>query len=279
MGKTKLARALAVEYGTACRVVHGRASPADVCAELVAAQSGDFVFLDEAHALPRDAQIALFQVIDVGRAKDWLGDKDRDAPRDEDGQLVIQPICVILATDQPGELLDQLKNRMEIRQSLADYREQELIEIGAAEASELGLTMTTQAVRAVAKAAQGQPRRVKQMLGGMRRHFHEESQGQLEEEDVRRYLRWSNMDAWGLDDDQQRYLTVLHNQRRASLYMLSRLLGVDPPFVQSDIEPGLAKLGFIRIGAQGRRLTRDGLNWVRDRRPAAEERRSSREDR
>jgi Holliday junction DNA helicase RuvB len=282
MGKTRLSEALAAEYGTTCHRILGKAKPEEVCRKLVAAESGDFLFLDEAHSLPRDTQEALFEVMDRGRIKDYLGDQNRDARRDEQGRLVVAPVCVILATDQPGELLEALKRRMEHHVAITDYGEKELIEIGAAEASRLGLTISPQAMRTLARAAQGQPRRINQYLKGVQRHFADDADRTLRSQDVRGYLRLARLDHLGLDAHQQRYMEELRSRGKASLGSLARQLGVDAPFVQSHIEPGLLRLRFVDIGPQGRRLTRDGRDWVRDRvrarRAATKEGRSNRED-
>src|SRR5690348_9384357 len=79
MGKTKLAQSLAKEYGTECRVVLGKATPSKLCEYLIALRNGDFLFLDEAHNLPRDSQEALLGVIDGGRLTDQLLDQHHSA--------------------------------------------------------------------------------------------------------------------------------------------------------------------------------------------------------
>jgi Holliday junction resolvasome RuvABC ATP-dependent DNA helicase subunit len=275
MGKTRLSEALAAEYRTTCHRVLGRAKPEELCRKLVAAEHGDFLFLDEAHSLPRDTQEALFEVMDRGRIKDYLGDQNRTARRDEEGRLVVPPVCVILASDQPGELLEALKRRMEHHIALTDYAVQELVEIGAAEASRLGLTVSPQAMRSLARAAQGQPRRINQYLKGLQRHFADAAGRMLRRQDVRAYLHSAGLDHLGLDAHQQGYIEELRSRGRASLGSLARQLGVDVPFVLSHIEPGLLRLRLVDIGSQGRRLTREGRDWVR----AARKRRAKRDRR
>src|SRR5690242_10016716 len=70
MGKTRLARTVAEEYGSKCEVIHAKATPKDICGKLIELNKGDFLFLDEAHSLPRDSQEALFEVIDGNKMTD-----------------------------------------------------------------------------------------------------------------------------------------------------------------------------------------------------------------
>jgi Holliday junction resolvasome RuvABC ATP-dependent DNA helicase subunit len=261
MGKTRLARALAKEYGTELHVLLGKANPAQLCERLVRVRRGDFLFLDEAHNLPRDTQESLYEVIDDWRVKDRVGDK-AEVARDADGRLIIQPHSLILATDQPGELLNALQKRMGYTVTLTKYSMDELIEITYAAASQLDLLLSPQGMRAVAGASQGQPRRAKQHLEGLRRAFHS-STGQLSVENVRHYLKSAGVDAAGLDRLQREYLRKLRRLGTASLDTLANLVGVDAAYARGQVEPGLVALGFLRISQSGRRLTPAGREWAR----------------
>jgi Holliday junction resolvasome RuvABC ATP-dependent DNA helicase subunit len=270
MGKTRLAQALAAEAGTTCRVVHGKAAPRDLCEALVGLKGSDFLFLDEAHRLGRDSQTLLFDVIDAGRAPDLL-DAQAQARRDPaDGRLVIEPLTVVLATDQPGRLLEALVRRMEHTVHLSDYSRAELTEIVAATASELELLVTPQALGALAAASQGQPRRALHLLRGMRReHSGDRQRHQLTAEHVRKYLQAASIDGLGLTPEQQLYLLKLRKLGSASLATLASLIGADEEYVAARLEPGLIKLDYVRKGRVGRKLTPAGKGWVRKRREEA----------
>jgi Holliday junction DNA helicase RuvB len=264
MGKTTLARAVAKEMGVACKVVHGRAKPEDLCDALVRLQKGDLLFLDEAHSLPRESQECLFEVIDNGTMVDLWRDTDPNVQvqRDKDGRLIIAPITVVLATDQPGKLLDALSKRMEHRVFLHDYSVHELKEIIAAVSSERGLLLSTQAMGVLARASQAQPRRAVNYLMGMRREYAAQLQRQFTADDVRKYLQSAGTDELGISPEQQTYMTKLQKLGKASLATLAGLLGSDAGYVQSEIEPGLVKLDFVHKSTSGRVLTQGGRQWV-----------------
>jgi Holliday junction DNA helicase RuvB len=262
MGKTKLAHALVEEAGTALHLVHGRAKPADLVGQLVRLKAGDFVFLDEAHRLGRDAQTLVLEVIDKFRAPPDLLDPQAEAQRDPNGRLVIAPSTVILATDQPGQLVGALLERMEHRVHLADYDRGELVEIVAASASELGLLVSTQGLGVLADASQGQPRRALHLLKGLRRQHSGDPRREIGKQDVLRYLDAADIGRLGIAPEQRRYLVHLHRRGSASLATLAALVGADGDYVLGRLEPGLVKLEFICVGRFGRKLTPAGRAWV-----------------
>jgi Holliday junction resolvasome RuvABC ATP-dependent DNA helicase subunit len=88
---------------------------------------------------------------------------------------------------------------------------------------------------------------------------------QLGVPEVRLYLRAAGYDERGLGPIEQRYLAALSAQGTASLETLAQYLGVDAPFVRSQVEPPLIWRGLVQIVPAGRRLTRAGLELPRSR--------------
>lgn len=113
MGKTMLARALADAMGTAVVEASGADDRDDIIAKLKRLKAHDILFVDEAHGLDRDAQQALYEPIDndvitaePGRARPGRGERVGPIARD------LPPWTPILATDQPGRLLNALRKRI-----------------------------------------------------------------------------------------------------------------------------------------------------------------------
>jgi Holliday junction resolvasome RuvABC ATP-dependent DNA helicase subunit len=260
MGKTRLAHALAEEAGTALHLVHGRAKPADLVGQLVRVKHADFFFLDEAHRLGRESQTLMFKVIDHLRAPDLL-DPAAEAQR-EDGRLVIAPLTVVLATDQPGELDGALLGRMDHTVHLTDYARVELMEIAADSATGLGLLVSRQGLGVLADASQGQPRKALQLLKGLRRQHAGDRQREITKQDALKYLRAADIGRLGITPEQRLYLGHLHRLGSASLATLAALVGADEDYVARRLEPGLVKLDFIRKGTCGRTLTPAGEDWA-----------------
>ncbi len=263
MGKTTLARALAQEYGSDCVVVHGKASPYDLCQSMSDLEVGDFLFLDEAHSLMRDSQQLLYQVMDEGKAEDWSSGKIK-AKRDKSGNILVSPCCLVFASDRPGELLGPLKARL-MQVWLEEYQEEELLEVSSNMASDLGLLLSHQATAKVVNASQGNPRKLKQILAGMKRHYPDHIKRELVTKDVSRYLRDANIDSQGVDAAQSRYMLELDKRGTTALRVLCGLLGLDTDYVISEIEGPLLKMQMIGIGTSGRHLSPKGRKWVKGR--------------
>jgi Holliday junction DNA helicase RuvB len=267
MGKTKLALALAEASGTNCRILHSKVSPRELCEAAVQLAKGDFLFLDEAHRLPKETQEAIYELTDHYCLSDRLekgSDAEKIAQRDDNGKLIISPCTVVLATDQPHTLLQALRNRMKLSVALDDYRVEDLIEIAfeIASAKDTQLLISSQALRIMAQASQNRPRQVRHILRQMRNHFHADREHQLTNEDVRKFFRSAGLSDYGLDDQQQKCLHILYDRGRASLQNMASMLGTDVDDLRCEIEPGLVKLGLIDISPSGRSLTPDGRNWV-----------------
>jgi Holliday junction DNA helicase RuvB len=259
-GKTTLAEALAAEYGSKCVRVLGKAQPKHVVQQLPTLAKGDFLFLDEAHRLPRDSQELLYQVVDECRCPDLL-EPGHTISKDTDGRLILPPITIILATDQPGELLHALKQRVEITATITDYSLPELREIAASIATDLRVLLTAQAVGTIARVAQGTPRRVRHLVTQLRRHYAGMREA-LGVDEIRQYLHQAGVcRRTGIDRQQRQYLRQLGKRGRAAIETLARLMGVDADYIRDQIEPGLLRLDLLEIGRTGRALTQAGQLW------------------
>ncbi len=267
MGKTKLASSLAKEYGSTYHRVLGKPSPRQICDYIVHLEAGDFLFLDESHALKRDAQELLFELIDAGKVKDLFQGQDPqdiNVKRDKQGKLLAQPCTVILATDQPGKLLEALLRRVKHRVVLSMYAEDELEEIGRATASKIGIVVSDLAMKRIALAGQGQPRRMEQILEGIQLCFYKNPKRQIKTEHVKEYLDSAGIDSEGIDHIQQLYLRCLGRLGQTGLETIGHQLDSDIDYVKSQVEPGLKRKGFVVITKAGRELTPDGRQWYKD---------------
>jgi Holliday junction resolvasome RuvABC ATP-dependent DNA helicase subunit len=262
VGKTTLARALAKDYGTDFHEVLGKNATPDLLCELaVGLAAKDFVFVDEAHRLRGDAQEFFYTWIDSGYVADRL-EAGAEAERDKAGHLLVKPFTLILATDQEGELLDALHKRVWHVIPFDDYTEQELVEIGRAVASGLGLTLTPQAMRKVASVCQGLPRRLEHILKGAQLHYHADLGRDLAERDVQQYLRAAGTSDDGIDGRQQQYLRLLHDEGAVGLDTMASLLKSDRESVRARVEAPLVWARLVRVTQAGRVLTPKGTRWV-----------------
>jgi Holliday junction DNA helicase RuvB len=266
IGKTALANALARERGTRLLWTTGAASREDLVHKLAELQASDFLFVDEGHRLRAADQELLFEAIDhlhVPRARDTSKPSSPARPQpavaggDDEGFVELKPFTLVLATDQPGRLLDALKKRFGITAPLSPYRPDEMREIVATIASERSTLLTPQACRRLAKACHGTPRRAEHLIQKLRL-FVPDSHRQIGADVVEAFLKAFRIDRAGLDNTHRRYLRFVGKHGRASLESIALALGTDTAEVLRQVEPILVRQGLVTIRSGGRTLTPKG---------------------
>lgn len=267
VGKTLLAKSVAEAYGSKVIRANGFNSVEELTHKFMKVNVGDFVFIDEAHNLTRKAQELLFGVIDKSEVPPpnqiiETGSDTSTAPEGESPNIAIKRCTVILATDQPGKLLNALANRLELKISLGYYSNTEMHDIVDSLAAQLNLLISPQAKNLVAKVSGGLPRQAEHILRNLRRHAYDTLHEQIEIKQVRQLLHECQIDEQGLRAPERKYLERLLEAEPASLDSLALHLGTDCDDVQYGIERSLSRAGFIRIGPGGRYLTDAGREWI-----------------
>jgi Holliday junction DNA helicase RuvB len=260
LGKTYLARALADEYGTNLHEATGRYSAAELIDKLAALKPADFLLIDECHRLGHREQELLFQAIDE-RGVHYLVDDPRQNKRVRT-RMALPSWTLVLATDQPGRLLNAMRRRIVIHEILQPYPLRELKEIVAGMAADQNLLLSPQATRLVAQMAQGVPRKATFLLRLLRLHFANAESAPLGLREVRQLLKDRGIDRHGLDSLQRRYLFELRRRETASAESMAAAMGTDRGFAQREIEDPLVRSGFIQISSAGRRLTEAGAQLL-----------------
>ncbi len=270
IGKTCLGEALAEESGTRLRRVMGYAPRKLLIKKLLTLKPGDFLLIDEAHALKPLEQELLFEAIDRLR----VPPPETKAPKGAQKQTGkkakvrrLKPFTLVLATDRPGYLLGALKKRCPTRLHLTPYVLKEMKEIVATIASELEVLLSPQATRRLARVCHGLPRQAKHLLTKLRLFFTTEGR-KISVGNVEEFLRAFHIDAHGLGPVEHRYLRFLRKNGRASLETLAQYLGTDRDEVLLQLEPILVRKGLVDISSSGRRLTPKGRKWAEAERAA-----------
>lgn len=264
VGKTLLAKALAKEYGTNLIQANGFYTSEELASILSNVKACDFVFIDECHNLRPKAQELLYGVIDHLIIPDFTTEKltpdlttEKNTSRKE-----VAPCTIILATDQPGSLLNALDKRLQLKISLDYYATSELVEIAKLVATELDVLLSSQSANRIARISHGLPRAVKFHLRNLRNHFPDAERRQLTVDDIRGFMRAFGLDQRGLEARDRKYLRLLERHEKASLETLSSHLGLDADFVRRQVEPRLMRQSLICISSGGRQLTDSGREWI-----------------
>lgn len=259
VGKTLLTECLAEEYGTRCHAMYGHAKIDDLVAVYRSIGECDFLFVDEAHNLKPKSQELLYQMIDHGRltVTEPSPPTAGSAPQ-RTAERIERRVTIVIASDQPGKLLNALEKRMQLHVALGFYTERELRDIIDRLAANMNLRTSAQAANHLARVSCGLPRRARHHLENLRRHFPDEDVAELSIGHVREYLADFGIDDLGLGQVERNYLRFLRDSNRASLDSLASHLGYDTDFIRRQIEPVLKRAGLSMIGSGGRMLTSKG---------------------
>lgn len=263
VGKTLLAEGLAQEYGTKLIRVTGDRAKEELAVEFIKMDFGDFIFIDEAHRLRGPSQELLLDILDLRKIgkpnSDTAGNDPKTEVREE---INIEPCTLILATDQPGKLINALLKRMVVEVSLDYYPLSEMKMIVDRLATDLNLLVSAQAARLIAEVSRGVPRVAKLYLQLLRFHFPDSETRKISCQQVRSFLTDRGIDDKGLHKVDRRYLRYLREKERAALESLALRLGSDCDYVRRQIEPFLLREDLIVICSGGRRLTEEGKEWI-----------------
>jgi holliday junction DNA helicase RuvB len=254
-GKTSLARAVSIEYGSNLRPVFAGKDfrPVDLCTLLAELEPADFVFIDEAHALDRETQQILYSAIDDRKTPQIAG---RRLNRSK--TTSIAEFTLILATNRPGGLLKALRSRL-LSFELDPYSLDELRAIATSVGEKEDLEMTGQAISELARTAQGSPRNLAMRIDSLKL-FHPGVM-KLDQAHVRSLLVSEGVDERGLSRHQRLYLEILKRQPRhtCSVGRMAAMLGCDITHLREALEPYLIEQGFIDFQpGHGRVLTSVG---------------------
>jgi Holliday junction DNA helicase RuvB len=255
IGKTTLAKLIAVKLDAGYAEVGGTATAQDVLPILQAMKDGDVLFIDEIHRMcafgKRNAEW-LLQLLQDGVIA--LGTGVVECPK----------ITIVAATTDAQKLPKTILDRFLIQPVLESYTPAEGVEIAEVTAIRLGfgdddLPMPTQRawLHQIAAASDYNPRVIGRLLATVRDYVlaSEDPASKMSEAgyDVALALKWTGLSSDGLDQVARDYLMLLYGYGgMAGAVTLKAALN------ESAIEHTerlLIQKGFIQVTPKGRELT------------------------
>jgi len=266
MGKSLLAEAIAREYaGSAAgdnipqafhRIMGGPRLTNGLIDTLVALEHGDILFVDETHALDREAQELLYLALDERRT---FGRTPKGAP-DRTTTVSIAEFTLVAATTEPGRIAKPLRSRLHAVQ-LAEYSVAELKVITEKLAAASQLSITAQAARQLAERSERTPRSIRKLIELL--SVTVPTTTTVTQEVVRDFLSEQGIDERGLTPLHRQMLhTLVKADRVTSLDVIAAKLGIDRLYVRTEVEPLLLELRLIELGPRGRQITDKGRETV-----------------
>jgi len=256
LGKTTLASIISNELNVNLRVTSGPVldKPGDLAGLLTNLQEGDVLFIDEIHRLSPVVEEYLYSAMEDFQI-DIMIDK---GPSARSVQLSLNNFTLIGATTRSGLLTSPLRARFGIKFHLEYYDQEILTGIVTRSAGILKVKIENEAAVEIARRSRGTPRIANALLRRIRDFAQVKGSGVIDLDITRYGLIALNIDQHGLDEMDNRILSVIidkFNGGPVGLNTISTAVGEESGTIEEVYEPFLIKEGYLKRTPRGREAT------------------------
>ncbi|HLE45180.1 MAG TPA: Holliday junction branch migration DNA helicase RuvB [Methylomirabilota bacterium] len=256
LGKTTLAYILANEMGTEIKTTSGPALERgdDLMGIVTSLESGDVLFIDEIHRLPRVVEELLYPAMEDFEVN-FVVEKGMHA---RTMRIPLKPFTLVGATTRPGMLSSPLRERFGIFHHLDFYTDEELARIVTRSAGILGVVVEPEGAFEIARRARGTPRIANRLLRRVRDFAQVRGDGRISPEAADAALTMEGVDARGLDRLDRRFLQAIiehYGGGPVGLEAIAATINDEAETLAEMVEPYLLKIGFVVRGPSGRKAT------------------------
>jgi Holliday junction DNA helicase RuvB len=261
LGKTTLAQIVARELGVGFRATSGPviAKSGDLAALLTNLEDGDVLFIDEIHRLAPAVEEILYPAMEDRVLDLMIG----EGPSARSVRIDLPKFTLVGATTRQGLITTPLRDRFGIPVRLQFYSVGELEQVVRRAAHLLGLVLTEDGAREVARRSRGTPRIAGRLLRRVRDFAQSDNDAEVDARVADAALTRMEVDQLGLDAMDRRYLTMIADIYRGGPVGVETLAaGLSEPrdTIEEVIEPYLIQLGLVARTARGRCL--NGAAWT-----------------
>ncbi|TDX64913.1 Holliday junction DNA helicase subunit RuvB [Methylosinus sp. sav-2] len=274
LGKTTMAQIVARELGVNFRSTSGPviAKAGDLAAQLTNLEPRDVLFIDEIHRLNPAVEEILYPAMEDFQLDLIIG----EGPAARSVKIDLAKFTLVGATTRAGLLTTPLRDRFGIPIRLNFYTAEELELIVRRGARVLGVSMSEDGAREIARRSRGTPRIAGRLLRRVRDFAIVENAGQITRELADRSLALLEVDSIGLDVMDRRYLEMVavnFGGGPVGIETIAAALSEPRDAIEDIIEPFLLQQGFLQRTPRGRLLTPHAfrhLGLAEPSRPAAQ---------
>jgi Holliday junction DNA helicase RuvB len=269
LGKTTLAQILARELGVNFRSTSGPviAKAGDLAAQLTNLEPRDVLFIDEIHRLNPAVEEILYPAMEDFQLDLIIG----EGPAARSVKIDLAKFTLVGATTRAGLLTTPLRDRFGIPVRLNFYTTEELELIVRRGARVLGVGMSDEGAREIARRSRGTPRIAGRLLRRVRDFAIVEGADKITRELADRTLTLLEVDSIGLDVMDRRYLDMVavnFSGGPVGIETIAAALSEPRDAIEDIIEPFLLQQGFLQRTPRGRVLTPNAFRHLGLKEPA-----------
>ncbi|MBR3662729.1 MAG: Holliday junction branch migration DNA helicase RuvB [Alphaproteobacteria bacterium] len=263
LGKTTLASIVAKELGVNFKATSAPmiSKSGDLAAILTNLERNDVLFIDEIHRLNPAIEEVLYSAMEDFQLDIIIG----EGPSARSVKIDLQPFTLIGATTRSGLLSTPLRERFGIPMRLDFYTHEELKKIVQRGAKLLNIEISDDGALEVAKRSRGTPRIAGRLLRRVRDFGAVAAQKVIDSKISDMALRRLDVDDYGLDMFDRRYLSCIaknYNGGPVGVDTLAAALSEERDTIEEVVEPFLLKLGFIQRTPRGRVISPSGYKYL-----------------
>ncbi len=256
LGKTTLSHIIANEMGVNLRITSGPVidKPGDLAGLLTNLETNDVLFIDEIHRLSPVVEEYLYSAMEDYKIDILI----ESGPNARNVQIGLNHFTLVGATTRSGLLTAPLRSRFGINLRLNYYDTATLEKIIIRSAGILRIEIEKNAAHEIARRSRGTPRIANLLLRRVRDFAQIKGSGKITLEIARFGLSALNVDAYGLDEMDNRILsTIIHKFKGGpvGISTIATAVGEDAGTIEEVYEPFLIQEGFLVRTPRGREAT------------------------
>jgi len=256
LGKTTLAHILSNELKSNIKITSGPVidKPGDLAGLLTNLDPRDVLFIDEIHRLSSVIEEYLYSAMEDYKIDIMI----ESGPNARSVQINLNPFTLIGATTRSGLLTSPMRARFGISNRLEYYSTELLSDIIQRSAGILNVPITIEAAIEIAGRSRGTPRIANALLRRIRDFAQIKGSGKIDLDIVIYGLKALNVDAYGLDDMDNKILTTIIDKFKGGPVGLSTLataVSENAETIEEVYEPFLIQKGFLMRTPRGRQVT------------------------
>jgi Holliday junction DNA helicase RuvB len=256
LGKTTLANILANELKVGIKITSGPVldKPGDLAGLLTNLDERDVLFIDEIHRLSPIVEEYLYSAMEDFKIDIMI----ESGPNARTVQINLNPFTLIGATTRSGLLTSPMRARFGISSRLQYYTTELLTTIIERSASILNTPIDLEAAIEIAGRSRGTPRIANALLRRVRDFAQIKGNGTIDIVIAKYALKALNVDAYGLDEMDNKILNTIIDKFKGGpvgLTTLATAVSESSETIEEVYEPFLIQEGFIMRTPRGREVT------------------------
>ncbi len=263
LGKTTLAMIVAREMGGNLIQTSGPAieKQGDLAAMLSSLSEGDVLFIDEIHRLRLPVEEILYSAMEDFILDIVMG----SGPGARSMRLPLPKFTLVGATTKLASMSSPLRDRFGHVYKLAFYEDDEMAQIVKRSSNVLGMDIEKEAALEIGKRSRSTPRIANRLLKRVRDRAQVSGNKNIVLDDVVETLDVLGVDKIGMDDIDRIILRTIAEKFSGGpvgVKTLAASLSEEEATIEDVYEPFLLQKGFIERTPQGRKITKNGAEYL-----------------